>query len=90
MIVGPVMVRVISSLGACRARLAFSGSVAVRYVRAMWRLSAALPVGFVLGMEQRERLGFVPGAKAELVARKLCFAEKDTASAEEDGPRFHD
>lgn len=37
--VEPVLVFVISSMGGCQVRWAVSGSVAVKYVRAIWRFN---------------------------------------------------
>lgn len=43
-----------------------------------------LPVGLVLGMEDRKRLGFVLGAQAVLFARGGVFGVKNSGSPKQD------
>ncbi len=45
--------------------------------------------GFVLGMQERERLGFVLGAQAVLFAGGRVLAVKNARSFEQDESRFH-
>ncbi len=47
-------------------------------------------MGFVLGMEDRKRLGLVLGAQAVLLARHGVLAVKNTRSPKQDKSRFHD
>lgn len=48
-----------------------------------------LPVGFVLGMQEREGLGFVLGAEAVLLASGRVLTVKNARSAEQYESRFH-
>ena len=43
-----------------------------------------LPVGFVLGMEQRQRLGFVLGAQTVLLVGGGVFGVKNSGSPKQD------
>jgi hypothetical protein len=49
-----------------------------------------LPVRLVLGMEQRQRLGFVLGAQGMLFAGGGVLGVKDPGSPKQDEFRFHD
>jgi hypothetical protein len=48
-----------------------------------------LPVGFVLGMEQRQRLSFVLGAQTDLFVGGGVFGVKNSGSLKHDESRFH-
>jgi hypothetical protein len=48
-----------------------------------------LAVGLVLGMEDRQRLGFVLGAQAVLFARGGVFRVKNFGSPKQDEFRFN-
>jgi hypothetical protein len=53
------------------------------------KIEDGLPVGFVLGMQERKRLGFVLRAQAVLFAGGRVLTVKNARSAEQDESRFH-